>query len=80
MPETDAGDDREARHLYDRRALEEASVAGLYAEEIDEVLRGRLPTDVVPPWPGEDVSNYADRAVSEFLLLYLSHWRDGPSG
>lgn len=77
MSRTDAGDGDEPRDPYDRSALDEAKVAGLCGAELDAVLRGRAPTDLVPPWPGEEPKAYADRAVSELLILYITRWHGG---
>lgn len=57
--------------IYEERALREALDAGLTPGELKALLRGRHATDLVAPLPGEDPGAYADRATSEFLLLYL---------
>ena len=76
--DADAGD--EGRSLYDACALEEARVTGLYDDELAAVLCGRPPTEVVLPLPGEEPNAYAERAVGEFLVLYVTRWPDGPKG
>lgn len=58
--------------FYEERALREALDAGLTPAELKVLLRGRHATELVTPLPGEDPAAYADRATSEFLLLYLS--------
>lgn len=80
MLQTDAGDSDASRHSFDRRALEEARVAGLYGNELAAVLLGRSPTDLVPPDVDEDPQAYADRAVREFLRLYVRRWHGGLNG
>ncbi len=78
MFQSDAGDER--RRLYDQRVLDEARMTGLYDDDIAAVLCGRLPTEVVLPLPGEEVDAYAERAVGELLVLYVTRWPGGPSG
>lgn len=78
MFQSDAGDER--RRLYDQRVLEEARMTGLYDDDIATVLCGRLPTEVVLPLPGEEADAYAERAVGELLVLYITRWPGGPSG
>jgi hypothetical protein len=56
---------------YEERALREALDAGITPGELKSLLRGRHATDLVAPSPGEEPGAYADRAASEFLLLYL---------
>jgi len=65
---------------YADRAVCEALEAGLEREDLEAVLRGRLATELVPPHPGEDPGAYADRAVSELLVLYIARYDDGPVG
>lgn len=77
MPRTDAGDSDELFRVYDLAAVEEAKVAGLCGAELEGILRGRAPTDMVPPLAGEEPLAYADRAVSEFLILYITRWHGG---
>lgn len=74
MLQTDAGDGDTSRHSFDLRAIEEARVAGLYGNELAAVLLGRSPTHLVPPNVDEDPRAYADRAVREFLRLYVRRW------
>ena len=54
---------------YADRAVAEALDAGLERDDLEAVLRGRLATELVPPHPGEDPGDYADRAVSELLYF-----------
>lgn len=56
---------------YEEWALRETLDAGLTPSELKALLRGRHATDLVTPLPGEEPEAYADRAASEFLLLYL---------
>jgi hypothetical protein len=65
---------------YADRAVAEALEAGLERDDLKAVLRGRLATELVPPHPGEDCGAYADRAVSELLVLYIARYDDGPIG
>lgn len=78
MFQSDAGDER--RGLYDQRVLDEARMTGLYDDDIAAVLCGRLPTEVVLPLPGEEADAYAERAVGELLVLYVTRWPGGPGG
>jgi hypothetical protein len=57
--------------LFAEHALREAVESGLTPGECEGLLRGRTATDVVPPLPGEGLADYANRATSEFLVLYL---------
>ena len=52
-------------------------MAGLRGRELAAVLLGRSPTDLVPPTAGEEPHAYADRAVTEFLRLYVRRWHGG---
>lgn len=65
---------------YADRAVAEALEAGLERDDLEAVLRGRPATELVPPHPGEDCGAYADRAVSELLVLYIARYDDGPIG
>lgn len=65
---------------YADRAVAEALEAGLERDDLEAVLRGRLATDLVPPHSGEDPGSYADRAVSELLVLHIARYDDGPIG
>ncbi len=78
MLQTDAADGDDLRLLCNGRVLDGARVAGLYGDELDAILRGRSPTEVVPPAPGEDPHAYADRAINELLILYITRWHGGP--
>ena len=80
MLQTDAGDGDAARYPFDRRAVEEARVAGLYGRELEAALLGRSPTDVVVPNADEEPQAYAERAVREFLRLYVRRWHGGSNG
>ncbi len=77
MLQTDPGDGEAPRHLFDRRAVEEARVAGLYGRELAAVLLGRSPADLVPPKADEKPQVYAERAVRELLRLYVRRWHGG---
>ena len=75
MPETGFGGRESGGSepcLHADRALSAATEAGLTVAELEALLRGRPPTEVVPPWPGEDPDTYADRATGAFMTLYLS--------
>ena len=82
MPEAKApgrGGDGPGADLHAVRALDAATAAGLTPGELQDLLKGRLATDLVPPWPGEDPDTYADRATGELMVLYLGADGDDPS-
>jgi hypothetical protein len=80
MFQPDADEKSGSRSMYDACVLEEAREAGLYDDELAAVLCGRPPTEVVLPLPGEEPSAYAERAVGELLILYVTRWPGGSDG
>ena len=56
---------------YAARAVAVAIEAGFDTEEVEAILAGRPPTDVVPPRFGETPEAYAERATGELMVLYV---------
>lgn len=63
---------RSLRRSYGRTAAEAAIENGMLPHELSEVLAGRSIVDAFPVAGRESVSDYADRAVAEMMVAYLS--------
>ncbi|KQO67468.1 hypothetical protein [Methylobacterium sp. Leaf89] len=60
------------RRSYGRAAAAAAIENGLLPQELAEVLAGRSVVEAFPVAWRESVSDYADRAVAEMMVAYLS--------
>ena len=63
---------RSLRRSYGRAAAAAAIANGLLPHELAEVLAGRSVVEAFPVAWRESVSDYADRAVAEMMVAYLS--------
>ena len=64
--------ERRARRSYGRAAVAAAIENGLLPDELSEILAGRRVVEAFPVGWRESVSDYADRAVAEMMVAYLS--------
>lgn len=74
------------RRAYARAGYFAAIEDGLMPDEIRQILGGRTLVDAFPVWSGESLASYAERAVAEMMVAYLSDGgaqsvlhRDGPA-
>lgn len=58
-------------HAHGRAALANALDEGLMADEVEQILRGRMIVDAFPVRRGENPADYAARAVAEMFVAYL---------
>jgi hypothetical protein len=63
---------RGLRRSYGRAAAAAAIENGLLPHELAEVLAGRSVVEAFPVTWRESVADYADRAVAEMMVAYLS--------
>ncbi|MGU3359102.1 hypothetical protein ACLBWX_02085 [Methylobacterium sp. M6A4_1b] len=63
---------REARRSYGRAAVAAAIENGLLPDELSELLAGRRVVEAFPVAWRESESDYAERAVAEMMVAYLS--------
>ena len=64
---------RSTRRSYGRAAVAAAIENGMLPGELSEVLAGRSVVEAFPVAGHESVSDYAERAVAELMVAYLSH-------
>lgn len=60
------------RRSYGRAAAAAAIENGMLPHELSEVLAGRSVVEAFPIAGRESVADYADRAVAEMMVVYLS--------
>jgi hypothetical protein len=60
------------RRSYGRAAARAAIANGMLPSELSEVLAGRSVVEAFPVARRESVDDYADRAVAEMMVAYLS--------
>lgn len=63
---------RSIRRSYGRAAVAAAIENGMLARELSEVLAGRSVVEAFPVAGRESVADYAERAVAEMMVAYLS--------